>query len=52
MSLIIVKSPHRATPIPSTLILPLNEVKSMGQSGDYLALCNKCLPLCLVKPKS
>ena len=52
MSLVIVKSPHRATPIPSTLILPVKEVRPLGQSGDSLALCNKCLPLCLVKPRS
>lgn len=51
LSLIILKAPHRATPIPSTLILPLKEVKPL-QSGDSIAVCQKCWPLCLVKPKS
>lgn len=52
LSLIVVKAPHRATPIPSTLILPIREIKQPSSSGDGLAICNRCLPLALVKPHS
>lgn len=50
LSLLVVKHPHRAAPMPSTLILPLQQVRPL--SDDQLAICPRCLPLCLVKPKS
>jgi hypothetical protein len=52
LSLIIVKAPHRATPISSTLILPIKEIRQLSGSSDSVAICFKCLPLALVKPKS
>jgi hypothetical protein len=51
LSLLVVKHPHRAAPMSSTLILPLDQVRPLA-SDDQLAICPRCLPLCLVKPKS
>lgn len=52
LSLIVVKAPHRATPIASTLILPIKQVRPISSGGDSVAVCQRCLPLALVKPKS
>ena len=50
MSLVIVKYPHRATVVQSNVILPIQEVRPLN--NDSVAVCRRCLPLCLVKPRS
>lgn len=52
LSLIIVKHPHRATVISSNVVLPIKEIKMLSQSVGSVAVCKKCLPLVLVKPRS
>jgi hypothetical protein len=36
----------------SNLILPVYEIKNFSSSNDSFALCPKCVPLGLLKPKS
>lgn len=35
----------------STMILPIHEIKNFTSSNDSFALCPRCVPLALLKPK-